>query len=65
LISENDPDHIIVVKGANIYQVFDSSRYFIFKEKRNEKFVGVGFYNREESSAFRIDLASKMFEYAV
>jgi len=65
LISENNPDQVLVVKGANIYQVFDSSRYFIFKEKKNEKFVGVGFYNREESSAFRIDLASKMFEYSV
>jgi len=53
LISENNPDQVIVVKGANIYQVFDSSRYFIFKEKKTDQFVGVGFLQQRRKQRFQ------------
>jgi len=39
----------------NLYQVLDSSRYFLLVDDKTK--IGIGFYSREESSLFRVALS--------
>jgi len=43
------------VNARNLYQVLDSSRYFILSDDKTK--IGIGFYSREESSLFRVALS--------
>jgi len=43
------------VNARNLYQVLDSSRYFILNDDKTK--IGIGFYSREESSLFRVALS--------
>jgi len=43
------------VNAMNLYQVLDSSRYFLLVDDKTK--IGIGFYSREESSLFRVALS--------